>query len=51
MSPSSSELGLPQPLSRKRVCPPPPALPAAKGVEEPQFRRLEKKLSTLPTLW
>ncbi len=26
-------------------------LPAAKGVGESQFRRLEKKLSTLPTLW
>jgi hypothetical protein len=25
--------------------------PAAKGVGESQFRRLEKKLSTLPTLW
>ncbi len=25
--------------------------PAAKGVGEFQFRRLEKKLSTLPTLW
>ncbi len=25
--------------------------PAAKGVEESQFRRLEKKISTLPTLW
>jgi hypothetical protein len=24
---------------------------AAKGVGESQFRRLEKKLSTLPTLW
>ncbi len=53
-----SELGLLQPLSRKRVCPPPPDQrvgggahsPAAKGVGEVQFRRLEKKLSTLPTL-
>jgi hypothetical protein len=25
--------------------------PAAKGVGESQFRRLEKKLCTLPTLW
>ncbi len=25
--------------------------PAAKGVGESQFQRLEKKLSTLPTLW
>jgi hypothetical protein len=25
--------------------------PAAKGVGECQFQRLEKKLSTLPTLW
>ncbi len=25
--------------------------PAAKGVGESQFRRLEKKLSTMPTLW
>ncbi len=25
--------------------------PAAKGVGESQFRRLKKKLSTLPTLW
>ncbi len=54
----SSELGLPQPLSCKRVCPPPPGpkaggahSPAAKWVGEFQFGRLEKKLSTLPTLW
>jgi hypothetical protein len=55
-----SELGLPQPLSPKRVCPPSPGpkgggggdySPAAKGVGEFQFRRLEKKLSTLATLW
>jgi hypothetical protein len=25
--------------------------PAGQGLEESQFRRLEKKLSTLPTLW
>ncbi len=53
----SSELGLPQTLYRKRVCPPPRTKgwgahsPAAKGVGESQFRRLEKKLSTLPALW
>ncbi len=52
----SSELGLPQPLSRKRVCPPPEPKgggahsPAAKGVGESRFRWLEKKLSTLPTV-
>ncbi len=54
----SSELGLPQPLSRKRMFPPPPGpkgggggahSPAVKGVGESQFRRLEKKLNTLPT--
>jgi hypothetical protein len=45
----SSELGLPQPLSRKRLCLPPRTKgwggahsPAAKGVGESQFRRLEK---------
>ncbi len=50
----SSELRLPQPLSRKRMC---PSL-RTKGwgghtclrVGESHFRRLEKKLSTLPTL-
>ncbi len=55
----SSELGLPQPLSRKRLSLPPHQRvgaahsPASVGVWEPQFRRLglEKKLSTLPTLW
>ncbi len=30
---------------------PNPLSPAAVGVGESQFRRLEKKLSTLPTLW
>jgi hypothetical protein len=48
----------PTPLPQARV-PPPPAdqrvggahSPAAKEVGESQFRRLEKKLSTLPTLW
>ncbi len=50
--------GKPQPLSRMRVCPSPPEpkvggahSPASEGVGESQFRRLEKKLSTLPTLW
>jgi hypothetical protein len=54
----SLELGLSQsqPLSRQRVCPSPrteggPHSPAGEGLGEPQFRRLEKKLSTLPTLW
>ncbi len=54
----SSELRLPQPLSRKRLCPPPPrtkgwvgTLACGWGVGESQFRRLEKKLCTLPTLW
>jgi hypothetical protein len=53
----SSELGLSQPLSRQQVCPFPQNRggahsPAGEGLgEESQFRRLEKKLSTLPTLW
>jgi hypothetical protein len=53
----SSELGLSQPLSRQQVCrAPPPGTeggahsPAGEGLGESQFRRLEKKLSTLPTL-
>ncbi len=51
----SSELGLSQPLSRQRVVPLPPEpggahSPAGEGLGESQFRRLEKKLSTLPTL-
>jgi hypothetical protein len=47
----SSELGLPHPFSRKRVCPPPRTKgwgahsPAAKGVGEFQFQRLEKRLA------
>jgi hypothetical protein len=48
----SSELGLPQPVSRKRVCPSPNQRvggvahsPAGEGLGESQFRRLEKKLS------
>jgi hypothetical protein len=54
----SSELGLSQPLSRQRVCPSPQNRgeggahsPAGAGLGESQFRRLEKKLSILPTLW
>ncbi len=57
----SSELGLPQPpVPQAMVPPPPPAqnqrvgggtLACRWGVGESQFRRLEKKLSTLPTLW
>ncbi len=56
MSPSS-ELGLSQPLSRQRVCPSPQNRgggahsPEGEGLGESQFRRLEKNLSTLPTLW
>ncbi len=54
----SSELVLPQSLSCKRVCPPPPPgpkgggahSPLAKGVGESKLWRLEKKLSTLPIL-
>ncbi len=47
----------PTPLSRQRVCPSPRTKggggahsPAGEGVGEFQFRRLKKKLSTLPTL-
>ncbi len=46
-------LGLSQPLSRHVIV----LLlggshsPAGEGLGESQFRRLEKKLSTLPTLW
>jgi hypothetical protein len=53
----SSELGLSQPVSRQRVCPSSPNRgrggahsPAGEWLGESQFRRLEKKLSTLPTL-
>ncbi len=55
MSVPSLELGLSHPLSRKRLRSPPPNqrrgtyLPATKGVGESQFRRLERKLSTLST--
>jgi hypothetical protein len=51
-----SELGLSQPLSRQRECHPPPRpggrgiLSGERGVGESHFRRLEDKLSTLPTL-
>ncbi len=47
----SLELGLPHPFSRKQVCPPPGPKgggahsPAAKGVRESQFQRLEKRLA------
>jgi len=52
----SSELGLSQHLSRQRVYPYPEQgggahSPAEEGLGGFQFRRLEKKLSTLPTLW
>jgi hypothetical protein len=53
----SSELGLPQHFSRQRVCPSPQNRGGGGhtrlrvGLGEFQFRRLEKKLSTLPTLW
>jgi hypothetical protein len=44
-----------QPLSRQRVCPSPQNRgeggTLGEGLGESQFRRLEKKLSTLPTLW
>ncbi len=52
----SSELGMSQPLSRQRVGASPENRgegahsPAGEGLGESQFRRLEKKLSTLPTL-
>jgi hypothetical protein len=47
------ELGLSHPLSRQRVCPSPrnqKGGAAGEGLGESQFRRLEKKLSTLPAL-
>ncbi len=52
----SSELGLSHPLSRQRVYPSPRYQRGGghtrlgEGLGEPQFRGLEKKLSTLPTL-
>ncbi len=56
MSPSL-ELGLSRPLSHQRVCPSPGSKGgeahsrAGEGLGESRFQRLEKKLSTLPTLW
>ncbi len=54
----SSELGLSHPLSRQRVCPFPRNQRwghigggGGEGLGESQFRRLEKRLTTLPTLW
>ncbi len=53
----SSEYRLSRPLSLKRVCPPPrnqrvgAHSPAGEGVGEFKFGRLEKKPSTLSTLW
>ncbi len=53
----SSELGPSIPSPPKRVCPSPrnqrgeAYSPAGEGVGESQFRWLEKKLSTLSTLW
>jgi hypothetical protein len=47
----SPELGLSHPLSR--LCAPPPGTQGGGGTlscGEGQFRRLEKRLSTLPTL-
>jgi hypothetical protein len=50
LSVSSSELGLPHPLSRKRVCLPPPGTKEGVGytlaceLRESQFGRLVKKL-------
>ncbi len=49
----SSELGLPQPLTRRRVCPPPPGLGggafslARVGLGESQFRRGDIHSGTL----
>ncbi len=56
ISRGDSGFGLPHPLSRKRVCPSPGIKgkdahsPVGEGVGESQFRRLEKKHSTLLTL-
>ncbi len=56
----SSGLGLSQPFSRQRVCLSPStgggggarsSLACGWGAGAAQFRRLEKKLSTLPSLW
>ncbi len=49
----SSELGLPQPLTRRRVCPPPPLLGgrahslAREGLGDSQFRRVDIHCGTL----
>jgi hypothetical protein len=50
----SSELGLPKPLTRRRVCPPPPLVPregahslAREGVGESKFRRGDIHYGTL----
>ncbi len=56
MTPPRNCMGLPHPLSRQRVCPSPRnqrgvTLACGWGVGESQFQRLEKKLSTLATLW
>jgi hypothetical protein len=49
---------IPPPCSRKLGCPPPPRnqrggghSPASEGMGKSQFRRVEKKLSILSTLW
>ncbi len=51
----ASEMGLSQPLSRQRVCPSPQSRgeggTLGEGLGKSQFRRLEKRLSTLPALW
>ncbi len=47
----SLELGLPQPLSRKRVGGGGTLACGSGGLGESQFQRQEKELSTLPTLW
>ncbi len=56
MSVPSSELGLPQPLCRKRVCPVPNQMGEGHTrlrvrVWESKCGRLEKKPSTLSALW
>ncbi len=52
----SSELGPPTPSPASECAPPPGTKggahsPAGEGVGESQFQRLEKRLSTLSTLW
>jgi hypothetical protein len=58
VSAPTSELGLPQPFSRNRVCPPPTWVLggqlhslAGERVGKSQFVRLEEKPSPLSTLW